>query len=261
MKRGILLALLVFTAFAFVACDEATTTEAPTTTAQPITTASPTTAVSGDVTTLAPATTVSGDTTTVAPTTGPTTEVTTEYVNLNQPLAAEFENVVEGKHVYLTTIGQTADMDTVFNIISMVYGTEFAELAAEVTMDNMLTAAEVPAGSIVIIVPGASSKGMGAAGTNQTLEQARAIAFSTRAAAEEITVFVVHTGGSQRRGVESDPLITASSTAASLLMVIDTANYDNFFDNLADTYDVPVYYYSAAVSLVPPFRQIFDKVE
>jgi len=251
MKRGILLLLFVFTAFAFFACDEATTLA-------PVTTAAPTTTAAPSQSTAAPTTTVSQAETTAQP----TTAGTTEYVNLNQPLAQEFENAIEGKHVYLTTIGQTADMDTVYNILEFyVYATAPTELAVDVTMDNLLMASEVPAGSIVIIVPGASSKGMGAAGTDQAAEQARAVAFSARAAAEEITVFVVHTGGSQRRGVESDPLITASSTSASLMLVIDTANSDGFFDGLAETYDTPVYYYSTATLLVPPFRQIFNKME
>jgi hypothetical protein len=273
MKKVLMFLLVLAGVFGFVACDNQTTA-APTTAAP--TTLAPTTAVPTTLapttlapTTLAPTTiqpTHTGPTTvapitdaptTLAPTTAPTTAAPTTASAT--PLPAQYSNMIEGRNVYLTTIGQTADIDTVYNIMLNIYGYDQDALDAVVTRNNMLTAASVEPGSLVIIVPGASSKGMGAAGTNQTIEQQRATAFSSRAAAGEITVIVVHTGGNVRRGVESDPLITASSTQAEFLLVVESANFDGFFDDLGTTYDVAVYLYSITAHLLPPFRQMFDK--
>ncbi|MDD3957581.1 MAG: DUF6305 family protein [Candidatus Izemoplasmatales bacterium] len=273
MKRVLMFLLVLAGVFGFVACDNQTT-QAPTTIAP--TTQAPTTLAPTSVapTTLAPTTiqpTHTGPTTiapvtdaptTLAPTTVPATVAPTTAAPTtasSTPLPAEYSNMIEGRKVYLTTIGQTADIDTVFNIMLNIYGYDQDALEAVVTRNNMLTAASVEAGSLVIIVPGASSKGMGAAGTNQTIELQRASAFSSRAAAGEIDIVVVHTGGSVRRGVESDPLITASSTQAEFLLVVESANFDGFFDDIHTTYDVAVYLYSITAHLLPPFRQMFDK--
>lgn len=179
----------------------------------------------------------------------PTTDVDT-------PLPAEFVNILEGETIYLTTIGQNADFETIYNVLLLIGVQE-----NKIVKENLLVAsdARLTEGSHVILVPGASSKGMGAAGTNQTQEQNRALAFSTRAQNGELNVYMVHSGGAQRRGVESDPLITASSTHAALMLVVNSGNADNFFTNLNTTHGSPLYLYSAAANLTIPFRQLFNK--
>jgi hypothetical protein len=182
-----------------------------------------------------------------------------EEDELNLVLAAEFENLIADRNVYLTTIGQSADLDTVWNLLQNIFDNDLAALEAVVSKVDLLGAETPEEGSLVLIVPGASSKGMGAAGTNQTQEENRANAFTARAVSKEIDIVIVHTGGMQRRGVESDPLITASSTSAMLMMIVNAGNTDRYFNNLSNTHDVPLYLYSGAANLIAPLRQLFNK--
>lgn len=191
----------------------------------------------------------------------PDPDPTPDEVKLDIALAEEFKNLVGDRHVYLTTIGQNADVDTVYNIILSIFGEAGAEEASlKVSKNNLLLASEVEAGALVIIVPGASAKGMGAAGTDQSKEQTRGNAFTTRASKNELDILVVHTGGSQRRGPStSDPLITSVSTKAKLMLVVGNANSDDFFTNISEIHSVPAYYFTTAFKLVPAFKQLFNK--
>lgn len=181
-----------------------------------------------------------------------------DEIELDQELPAEFAGFAEGD-IYITTIGQSADLDTVWNLLSNVYDNDNDALEAAVEKDVLLEANEVETGAVVVIVPGASSKGMGAAGTNQAQEENRADAFTARAEAGEITIIVMHTGGMQRRGVESDPLIEASMTESGLVLITNGGNEDDFFSDLAEENDLPLYVYSGAAQLIPPLRHIFSK--
>lgn len=172
-------------------------------------------------------------------------------------LPEAFNNAAEGKKVYLTTIGQGGELSTLQVILSRyVYGAdEAAEYNSKFTQNATLKASDVEEGSIVILVPGASGKGLGAAGTNIPNERSRAEAFGARAEAGEITIYVVHLGGQSRRG-ESDTLITASVAHASLVMIEQEGNSDDFFTNmnLENFFE-----YAAAAAMVDSFKQIFNK--
>lgn len=181
-----------------------------------------------------------------------------DEVNLELP--EEFNNYADEKKVYIISIGQSGDIGSISSILTFfVFGTdEQDELADKVVIesDKLITASEIPEGSIVILVPGASGKGLGAAGTNVAGEKARAEAFATRAKNGEIKVIVAHLGGEARRGHETDPLITASVDGASLVLVLEEGNSDGFFSALTNEH---VYYYETEEDFVAPFKQIFGK--
>ncbi|MFP4177382.1 MAG: DUF6305 family protein [Acholeplasmataceae bacterium] len=181
-----------------------------------------------------------------------------DEVELDPELPAEYAGMAEGD-VFITSIGQSADLDTIWNLLSNVYDNDNEALEADVEMDALLEANQVEAGSVVLLVPGASSKGMGAAGTDQAAEENRAEAFAARAQAGEITIITMHTGGMQRRGVESDPLIEASMAESELTLITNGGNDDDFFSELAEEYDRPLYVYSGTAQLIPPLRTIFSR--
>ena len=179
-------------------------------------------------------------------------------VVLDQALDSVFESLGTDRPVYLTTIGQTEDVDILWNVFGQVFDST-TERNETITRDSVLEPSDVAAGSLVIIAPGASSKGMGAAGVDQASEIARANAFAARAAAEEITVILIHSGGMQRRGTLSDPMIEAVAAEAVLMLVLNSGNDDNFFNGLHDTLGAPLYLYSNNPSLVAPLKQLFGK--
>lgn len=172
-------------------------------------------------------------------------------------LPESFHNQADGKHVYVTSIGQAGELSTIDVILSahVFSPDEETEYNEKVTQKAMLQASEVAEGSIVILVPGASGKGLGAAGTDINGEESRAKAFGARAKAGEITIYVVHLGGDSRRG-ESDRLITASLEHASLVMIEKEANHDDFFSKLKIENYLE---FDAAAAMVAPFKKIFNK--
>lgn len=175
-------------------------------------------------------------------------------------LPDDFVNDIGDKHVYLTTIGQGGEFSTVKNIIQKrVYSSATADqeaYAAKVTENNVLAADSVPNGAVVIVVPTYSSKGMGSASVSKDSELARANAFKDRAAAGEITLYVVHIGGESRRGADSDPIISAVSTNAKLILVEKHDSAQEFFGAFTNA---SVFYYDAAIDMVGPFKQLFNK--
>lgn len=181
-----------------------------------------------------------------------------EVDDVDGALPEEFNNLVEGKKVYVTSIGQAGELATMTTLLSrFVYSAEESdEFEQKVTIETMLAPNQVESGSIVILIPGASDKGLGAAGTNLTAEKNRADAFSQRAEDGEITIIVVHMGGEARRGESTDPLINASVSKASLVLVEEEGDFDDFFTNLENEF---VYFYPSAMDLAAPFKQIFNK--
>jgi len=153
--------------------------------------------------------------------------------------------------LYVTNIGQNADAPTLVTILEsnlgMTAGTDF-------TYDADLTAAEVAEGSVVIAVCGASTKGMGNAGTDAAKELARAQGF---AAKEGISLIVMQLGGSTRRGNDSDAIYGAICPAADLVMIVDSANNDGKFDTWCA--NVPLYKYSRATKTADSLKFVLGK--
>jgi hypothetical protein len=173
-----------------------------------------------------------------------------DEVELDLALSQEWDGLLEGETVYLTTTGQ-ADIDIVENII-LNGGTE----ESAYTRNPLLLAADVEDGAVVVLVVGSSAKGLGAAGTDVNAENVRAQAFAAAANAGDLTLIVVHVGGVGRRGDLSDTIITSACGGADLMLVVVTGNADQFFDDFAGTAK-PLYQYSTAAKLVPVFTALF----
>lgn len=173
--------------------------------------------------------------------------------NQNQQTTVETDKTVSGfvveatTKVYLTTIGQS-DFDVVANLIAKTTRTD-------VVQDNLLTASQVEEGSVVFLVTGSSSKGLGSAGTDINAENVRAEAFAAAAKEGKFTVVVVHVGGEQRRGAQADPIIRTVTPAAKLVMVVETGNADGLFTTLAGS-TIPCYSFSRATKMVDSFKAI-----
>ncbi len=184
------------------------------------------------------------------------TSTTEEASNVDLALDASLESIGKDKKVYVTTIGQGPEFEIVYTMLtSATSGVGLDE--ADVTKDKALTADQVDADSVVIIVPGASSKGL-TGQFDKDSEEARANEFATRAANDEITLIMIHNGGEGRRGDLSDTMIENSSKDAEVMLVLESGNMDGFFDTLSSDHNVPVYYFSSNVKFVPALKQIFE---
>ena len=175
--------------------------------------------------------------------------------------------VGEGK-VYLTSIGlcSTAEFKAVLEAANWYTAEEVEEL--ELTEDdiagiyvanNELKASDVKAGDTVIMVLGASDKGLGAAGVNASQEIARATAL---VAVQGINVVSVHVGGKDRRGVDTDAIIEAVVPHSLVALVIDAGdseggNHDGIFTTACGT-SVPLYTYSKIVKMLSSVEYLLN---
>ncbi len=91
------------------------------------------------------------------------------------------------------------------------------------------TAANVKDQKTLIVVIGASSKGLGAAGINLNQEQERLVKLLAAAKAKGIKIVAMHLGGSARRGGSSDKLIEMVLPQADVVVVVTDGNKDGYF--------------------------------
>lgn len=102
-------------------------------------------------------------------------------------------------------------------------------------------------------------KSLGAAGIDRAHEENRAQAFATRAQNDEITVIVIHVGGAERRGDDSDIIINKVAPKAQLMLVADAGNHDGFFTNIAKNNGIEIALYSRVSNMKAAFEKLAGK--
>lgn len=138
-----------------------------------------------------------------------------------QPVAA-----FAGRPALLTAIGQSADFEMVKVLLT--------RNKIPFTADNLLKAENLDGSSpTLVLVVGASSKGLGAAGISIDAELARTRALLKRASELKMSVITLHVGGAARRGAMSESLIEPCMASSTYAIVVQTGNEDGFFTKLA----------------------------
>jgi hypothetical protein len=131
-----------------------------------------------------------------------------------------------GKPAVLTAIGQSAD----FEMVKVLLTRGKIPFKA----DPLIKAENLDASSpTLILVVGASSKGLGAAGISAEAELARTKALLKRAKELKMIVITVHVGGAARRGAMSDSFIEPCMASSDYAIVVEAGNQDGFFTKLA----------------------------
>lgn len=126
----------------------------------------------------------------------------------------------------ITSIGQNSDAAIVKVLLNN-------KLKLGLDYNIGIKASELDGAKTIIMVLGASAKGMGAAGINLDQEIARAEALLKQAAQSGIKVIAMHTGGANRRGQASNTLIDLVVKEADAVVVVAAGNADKYFDKAA----------------------------
>ena len=174
---------------------------------------------------------------------------------------ASLKDIAKGKKLYLTSIGQS-DIDVARNLLSAAGLKETTqEEAGDYETKDLLAASEVEQGSVVFVVVGASTKGLGGAGTDITKETARANEFATAASEGKLTIISLHLGRQARRGDLSDGIIEIVEKASAVMLISDDGegtggNYDGLMGNIAKENSIPAYCYSKATGMVAPLKYL-----
>ena len=163
------------------------------------------------------------------------------------------KNILGTGKLYVTCIGQANDYKQVANLLTAANGLGMD--ASTITVNNLLTADKVEDGSTVIIAVGNSGKGLGAAGVDVASETQRANDFAAKK--DKINLIVTHTGGRNRRGESSDPVIHTMFAAAKVAMYTTGGNTDGKLAVFAA--GVPHYEYSGLAKMIASFKFLLGK--
>lgn len=150
----------------------------------------------------------------------------------------------------LTSVGQSSDLA----IVKVVANTQ---LKLGFAVNPTAVPADVAGIKTLVVVVGASSKGLGAAGLDVEKEIARGAALLQAARDKGVKVLVLHTGGEGRRGKTSNDLIEAVMPGADMAVVVATGNKDKLFNALAAKRGTPVVEIERALALSDALKAAF----
>jgi hypothetical protein len=133
----------------------------------------------------------------------------------------------------ITSIGQSSDIAVIKVLLNnkMKLGLDAKPLAQVADLANIKS---------LILVVGASTKGLGAAGLNVDQETERAKALLKAAKERGAQILVMHTGGEARRGKTTNDLISLVVPEAEYVVVVAGGNKDKLFQSLAAKRGTPV---------------------
>lgn len=143
----------------------------------------------------------------------------------NQP--AKFQ-----QPILISSAGQSADV----KLVGMLAKKQ--KLDAKVV--SLAKPADLQGVKSLIIVPGFSSKGLGAAGVSQTEELERISTLVTEANKLNIPIIVVHIGGNARRKGNSDAFNQLAAESSKYMIVVEQGDEDKFFTTIANEKKIPL---------------------
>ncbi|HOP08372.1 MAG TPA: DUF6305 family protein [candidate division Zixibacteria bacterium] len=151
--------------------------------------------------------------------------------------------------ILISSAGQSADAKLV--------GMLTKRLKLNATTESMATAANLEGIKTLIIVPGYSSKGLGAAGVKPEDEAERVASLIKAAQGRNIPIVVVHVGGKARRGPQSDGFNRAAAEAACHMIVVSQGDEDHFFSDLAGEKKIPIELVEKIADTAEPLGKLF----
>ncbi len=151
--------------------------------------------------------------------------------------------------VLITSAGQSADVKLVKLLAKR------NQINAETKL--MAKSADLSGVKTVIIVPGFSSKGLGAAGISQEDEMNRVKELIEKANEMNIPIVMMHIGGKARRGGQSDDFCQLVAENSKYMIVIEQGNEDDLFTNIAKEKNVTIKEVEKISFATAPMKAIF----
>ena len=146
---------------------------------------------------------------------------------VSQEPAARFE-----QPALLTSAGQNAEVQ-IAAVLAKRAGLNYtlAKLAEPKDLAGMKT---------LVLVLGASLKGLGAAGLDLDKENKRVDALVAGAEKNKLPILCLHLGGEGRRGPQTDDLMARILPHARLAIVVKSGNADGFFTKICQAAEIPL---------------------
>ncbi|NIO48109.1 MAG: hypothetical protein GTN73_01525 [Candidatus Aminicenantes bacterium] len=134
-------------------------------------------------------------------------------------------------------------------------------LAKRAGLDSKLSKIATPKDLVniktIVLVLGASSKGLGAAGLDMTKEKERVNLLIEEAQKKTVPLLCLHLGGEARRGPLSDELISAFLPFAKMAIVVKSGNKDGFLSGICEKHDIALVEVEKTADVLTPLKDAF----
>ncbi len=167
--------------------------------------------------------------------------------------------------VLVTSCGQSPGPSTIKVVLQRLKLPFTFELLATPALIQEKAAAGTPFKSLIIVM-GASLKGMGAAGISIDDELARAADLIAEAKKQDITIIGAHVEGMKRRAqgaaagdTTDEQSIDAVAPNSDILLVYKEGNEDGRFTTIANAEGIPMIEVDRMVDLIPAMEKLFVK--
>jgi hypothetical protein len=152
--------------------------------------------------------------------------------------------------VAMTNPGQSAEIAMVDLLAKRV--------KLPIKSSRFLEPAELSGINTLILILGASGKGLGEAGVDLPSEVRRARALIAAAKKSGIKLIGVHLGGVARRGENSQVMIDAVASQMDCLVVRSDGNKDGLFTKVASANRIPLFQVEKTVEVAELLKQFFS---
>ncbi|MBN2226155.1 MAG: hypothetical protein JW763_02205 [candidate division Zixibacteria bacterium] len=151
--------------------------------------------------------------------------------------------------ILISSAGQSADM----KLIGMLAKKQKLDAKAV----NMAQVSDLDGIKTLIIVPGFSSKGLGAAGVSQKEEMERVEKLVAAAQEKKIPIVMIHIGGNARRKGQSDAFNKLTAEVAERMIVVQQGDEDGFFSEIAREKKIPITLVEKIAEVATPLGELF----
>ncbi len=134
---------------------------------------------------------------------------------------------------YITSAGQTSDAA----IVKVLANTK---LKLGFSYDIAAKPQAIAGIKTLVLVLGASNKGLGAAGLSLEQDMERVKSLIAEAKKQGAKIIAMHTGGTARRGEASNHVIALCVPLSDAVIVVEGGNTDGFFTGLCEKAGVPL---------------------
>jgi len=152
----------------------------------------------------------------------------------------------------ITSAGQSADVHLASVLAKKAELTSIlSKVATSEDLENIKT---------LVLVIGASLKGLGAAGLDVAKEKKRVNLLIEEAQKKNIPLLCLHLGGEARRGQLSDEFISAFLPYAKMAIVVKSGNKDGIFTRICYENNIPLIEVEKTIYALEPFKQAFKSI-
>ncbi|MCX7973902.1 MAG: DUF6305 family protein [Candidatus Aminicenantes bacterium] len=125
-------------------------------------------------------------------------------------------------------------------------------------LNKMATAQDLTNFKSILLVLGASLKGLGAAGLDTNKEMDRVKGLIEAAQQKNIPILCLHLGGEERRGAQSDEFIKAFLPAARMAIVVKAGNKDGLFSKICQEKGILLIEIEKITDALEPLKRAFN---